>query len=170
MKTTFFTFRSKTMQTEPQKQHQWLDKFLGEWTNEAEYSMEPNGEPSKSTGTEVVRSIGGIWIVAEGVGDMPDGGAGKTMMTLGFDPQLDRFVGTFVGSMMTHLWLYNGSLDPTKKVLILDTEGPNFSQTAMAKYQDIIEFISDDHRMMKSQILMEDGTWNQFMTAHYRRQ
>lgn len=132
--------------------------------------MEPNGEPSNSTGTEVVRSIGGLWIVAEGESDMPDGGVGKTMMTLGFDPQLDRFVGTFVGSMMTNMWLYNGSLDATQKVLTLDTEGPNFTQTAIAKYQDIIEFVSDDYRVMKSQILMEDGTWNHFMTVHYRRQ
>ena len=166
------------MQTEPQKQHQWLDKFIGKWVSESEYSMEPNGEPSKSTGTEVVRfsfgeatpTIGGVWIVAEGESDMPDGCAGKTIMTLGFDPQLDRFLGTFIGSMMTHLWVYNGSLDPNQKVLTLDTVGPNFSQTAMAKYQDIIEFVSDDHRVMKSQILMDDGTWNHFMTAHYRRQ
>jgi hypothetical protein len=157
------------MDAEPQVQHQWLDKFIGTWTSETEYSMEPNGEHSKSTGTEVVRSIGGLWIVAEGESDMPDGCVGKTMMTLGFDPQLDRFVGTFVGSMMTNLWLYNGSLDKTQKVLTLDTEGPNFTQTAMAKYQDIIEFVSDDHRVMKSHILMEDGTCNHFMTAHYRR-
>jgi Protein of unknown function (DUF1579) len=166
------------MEVTPQKQHQWLDKFIGEWTSETEFSMEPNGEPSKSTGTEVVRSIGGVWIVAEGDSDMPDGGTGTTMMTLGFDPQIvgvaspveNRFVGTFIGSMMTHLWLYNGSLDATEKVLTLDTAGPNFSQTAIAKYQDIIEFISDDHRVMKSQILMKDGNWNHFMTAHYRRQ
>jgi Protein of unknown function (DUF1579) len=158
------------MNVEPQKQHQWLDKFIGEWTSETEYSMEPNEETSKSTGTEVVRSIGGVWIVAEGVGDLPDGGMGTTMMTLGFDPQIDRFIGTFIGSMMTHLWLYNGSLDATGKVLVLDTEGPNFAQTVMAKYQDIIEFVSDDHRVMKSQILMEDGKWNHFMTAHYQRQ
>jgi Protein of unknown function (DUF1579) len=157
------------MNVELQKQHQWLDKFIGEWTSEAEYSMEPNGEPSKSTGTEVVKSIGGVWIVAEGDSDMPDGGVGKTIMTLGFDPQTDRFIGTFIGSMMTHLWLYNGSLDATEKVLTLDTAGPNFSQTAIAKYQDIIEFVSDDHRVMKSQLLMDDGNWNHFMTAHYRR-
>jgi Protein of unknown function (DUF1579) len=160
------------MDATPQIQHQWLDKFIGKWTSETEYKMEPDGEPSKLTGTEVVRSIGGLWIVAEGESDMPEGGAEKTitMMTLGFDPQLDRFIGTFVGSMMTHLWLYNGSLDANQKVLTLDTEGPNFTQTAMAKYQDIIEFVSDDHRVMKSQILMDDGNWNHFMTAHYRRQ
>lgn len=158
------------MDATPQVQHQWLDKFIGKWTSASEYQSEPNGEPSKSTGTEIVRSIGGLWIVAEGESDMPDGGAGQTMMTLGFDSQLDRFVGTFIGSMMTHMWIYNGSLDATQKVLTLDTEGQNFTQTAIAKYQDIIEFVSDDYRVMKSQILMEDGTWNHFMTAHYRRQ
>jgi hypothetical protein len=45
----------------------------------------------------------------------------------------------------------------------------NFNQTALAKYQDIIEFVSADHRIMTSQILGEDGQWTQFMTAHYRR-
>jgi len=38
----------------------------------------------------------------------------------------------------------------------------------MAKYKDIIEFVSDDHRVM-TQILDDDGTWHQFMTQHYQR-
>jgi Protein of unknown function (DUF1579) len=124
----------------------------------------------KTKGTEVVRSLGGLWIIAEGEGNCPDGSTGKTIMTLGFDPQSDRFVGTFIASMMTHLWPYNGSLDAAEKVLTLDSEGPNFSESAIAKYQDIIEFVSDDHRVMKSQILEDNGKWNHFMTAHYRRQ
>ena len=45
--------------------------------------------------------------------------------------------------MMTHLWIYNGALDESEKILTLDTEGLNFSQSAIAKYQDIIEFVSD---------------------------
>lgn len=158
------------MHVEPQKQHQWLDQLIGEWMSEAECSMGSDQPPSKTQGTEVVRSLGGLWIIAEGVSEMPDGGAGKTMMTLGFDPQRDRFVGTFIGTMMTHLWIYNGSLDVTEKVLTLDTEGPNFSQSGMTKYKDIIEFVSDDHRIMTSQILGDDGNWLQFMTAQYRRQ
>jgi Protein of unknown function (DUF1579) len=158
------------MHTEPQKQHQWLDQLIGEWMSEVECSGGSDQPPSKTQGSEVVRSLGGLWIIADGVGEMPDGGTGKTIMTLGFDPQRDRFVGTFIGSMMTHLWIYNGSLDATEKVLTLDTEGPNFSQSGMTKYKDIIEFVSEDHRIMTSQILGEDGNWTQFMTAHYRRQ
>ncbi len=117
-----------------------------------------------------MRSLGGVWIIAEGEGGIPGTSSGKTIMTLGFDPQNDRFVGMFIGSMMTHLWIYNGTLDAAQKRLTLNTEGPNFSQGAIAPYKDIIEFVSDDHRIMTSQILMDDGNWNHFMTAHYRRQ
>ena len=158
------------MHVEPQKQHQWLDQFIGEWINETECRMGSDQPPSKSKGTDVVRSLGGLWIIAEGEGEMPDAGSGQTIMTLGFDPQSNRFVGTFIGTMMTHLWIYNGSLDATEKVLTLDTEGPNFAESAMTKYKDIIEFVSPDHRIMTSQILGDDGNWLQFMTAHYRRQ
>jgi Protein of unknown function (DUF1579) len=158
------------MNAEPQKQHQWLDRFIGEWTWESDCNMGDDKPPMKTIGTEVVRSLGGLWIIAEGESEMPDGCSGKTIMTLGFDPQSDRFVGTFIASMMTHLWPYNGSLDAAEKVLTLDSEGPNFSDSAIAKYQDIIEFVNDDYRVMKSQILEDNGTWNHFMTAHYRRQ
>jgi Protein of unknown function (DUF1579) len=156
------------MHVDPQKQHRWLDKFLGEWTWESEYSMGADQPLTKTEGIEVVRSLGGLWMIADGEGG-PDGSSGKTIMTLGYDPQSDRFVGTFIGTMMTHLWIYNGSLNAGEKVLTLDTEGPNFSQSSMAKYKDIIEFVSDDHRIMTSQILGDDGNWLQFMTAHYRR-
>jgi Protein of unknown function (DUF1579) len=156
------------MNAEPQKQHKWLDRFIGEWTSEVDYSMgtEP---PTKTIGTEVVRSLGGVWIIAEGEGG-EDGCAGKTIITLGYDTEKSLFVGTFIASMMTFFWHYRGSLDADEKILTLDTEGPNFSQTAISKYQDIIEFVSDDHRVMKSQILEDSGKWNHFMTANYRRQ
>jgi hypothetical protein len=157
------------MYTEPQKEHQWLDRFMGEWITESECSMGPDQPSAKTKGTEVVRSLGGLWIVAEGEGDMPDGNPGQTLMTLGFDSQSDRYVGTFIVSMMTHLWVYNGSLDADGKILTLDTEGPNFTQNFITKYKDIIEFVSNDHRMMTSQILGDDGNWLQFMTAHYWR-
>ena len=42
---------------------------------------------------------------------MPGGGTATTMMTLGDDPQKKRFVGTWVGSMMTYLSVYDGELD-----------------------------------------------------------
>jgi hypothetical protein len=158
------------MKAEPQQEHRWLQKLVGEWTYEHEASMGPDQPPSKFQGTEKVRSLGGLWVIAEGQGDMPGGGTANSIMTIGYDPQKKRYVGTWVGSMMTHLWPYEGSVDAAGKVLTLNSEGPNMSGDGkMAKYQDIIEFVSDDHRTLTSQMQGDDGTWNKFMTAHYHR-
>jgi hypothetical protein len=158
------------MQPDPQKEHHWLQKLVGEWAYEHQCSMGPDQPPAKCTGTETVRSIGGLWVVCEGRGDMPGGGTATTLMTLGYDPAKKRYVGTFLGSMMTHLWLYDGSLDPAGKVLTLDTEGPSFAaEGKMTRYQDVIAFQSDDHRTLSSRMLGDDGKWHSFMTANYRR-
>ena len=131
--------------------------------------MAPDKPPEKFFGTEAVRALGEAWIIAEGTGEAPGGGIGQTIMSLGRDAATGRFVGTFISSMMAYLWVYNGSLDAAEKKLTLDAEGPNFDQTGLAKYQDIIEFVSDDHRTMTSQIQTADGGWMQFMSGHYRR-
>lgn len=158
------------MKAEPQKEHQWLEKLLGEWTLESEASMGPDQPPGKFKGSETVRSLGGLWVICEGQGEMPGGGIGHMIMTLGYDPQQKRFVGTWIGSMMTNLWVYDGSLDAAGKVLTLNSEGPAMSGDGkIAKYQDIIEFKSDDYRTLTSRTLSDDGTWNHFMTANFRR-
>lgn len=155
---------------EPQAEHRWLQKFVGEWAYETEAQMEPGKPPEKFTGTESVRSLGGLWILAEGKGEMPGGGTAAMMLTLGYDPQKKRYVGTWVGSMMTHLWIYDGVLDAGGKTLILSTEGPDMSvEGKLAKYRDVYEFRSDDHRTLTSHYLGDDGTWQVMMTSSYRR-
>jgi hypothetical protein len=108
--------------------------------------------------------------VGEGTGEIPEGGASITMVTLGYDPQKKRYVGTFVGSMMTNLWVYEGQLDDEGKVLTLDTEGPAMSaEGKMAKYRDVIEVLSDNHRKLTSFVQDDDGNWLQIMSANYHR-
>ncbi|HZW08375.1 MAG TPA: DUF1579 domain-containing protein [Phycisphaerales bacterium] len=158
------------MKAEPQEQHRWLQRLVGEWAYEHEACMAPGEPAQKFTGVETVRSIGGLWTVGESRGEMPGGGAAVMIMTLGFDPARGRFVGTFLGSMMTHLWLYEGTLDGAGRTLTLETEGPNFGPGGgTAPYKDVIEFKSDDHRTLTSIMRQPDGSWQTFMTAHYRR-
>ena len=161
--------QESTMKAEPQEEHRWLRQLVGGWTFEGE-AMEPGQPPAKFTGTEHVRSLGDLWFVAEGEGETPGGGTDTSLMTLGYDPQKQRFVGTWIGSMMTHLWVYDGALDADRRVLTLEAEGPSMAGDGqMATYRDVIELKSDDHRVLTSHVLREDGTWQQFMTAHYRR-
>jgi Protein of unknown function (DUF1579) len=159
------------MNVEPLKEHQWLTRLAGEWTCEGEATMGPGNPPVKWESTESVRHIGGVWIIAEGKGEMPGSGEPTTtLLTLGYDPQKKRYVGTFIGSMMTNMWVCDGALDASGTVLTLDTEGPNMAAPGkMAKYQDIIEIKSDDHRVLKSQMLGDDGKWTQVVMATYRR-
>ncbi|PSB25619.1 DUF1579 domain-containing protein [Stenomitos frigidus] len=159
------------MKPELQSEHQWLQKLVGEWTYETEAKMGPDQPPEKSTGTESVRSLDGLWILGEGQGEMPGCGTVTTLVTLGYDPQKELYVGTWIGSMMTYLWVYNGELDSTKRVLTLTTEGPSMADDGkMVTYKDVIEFKSDDHRVLTSHVLGDDGQWQGFMTANYWRQ
>jgi Protein of unknown function (DUF1579) len=158
------------MNAEPQKEHQWLQKLVGEWTSEMEMAMGPDKPVEKFVGTDSVRSIGGLWVMCQGRGPMPGGGEAITYMTIGYDPARKKYVGTFIGSMMTHQWVYEGEVDATGKKLTLDTEGPDFAtEGKTTKYKDAIEFLSDDHRTLTSHMLGEDGKYHLFMTAHYRR-
>jgi hypothetical protein len=169
MSTATETDASCPMTAEPQAEHRWLQKLVGEWVYEGEATMAPGQPPMAMGGVERVRSLGGLWTIGEGEMAMPDGGPGRTVMTLGFDPARARFVGTFVGSMMTHLWLYEGTLDADGRVLTLDAEGPSMLGESLAPYQDVIELVSDDHRILRSRTTGPDGEWVEFMTAHYRR-
>ncbi|MGL6074605.1 MAG: DUF1579 domain-containing protein [Fimbriiglobus sp.] len=149
----------------PLPQHQWLDRMIGEWTYTSECQMGPDQPPMRSSGSSVVRSLGGLWSVAEGLDEH-----GTSLLTIGYDPVQERFVGSFIASMMTHHWLYSGSLDASGQVLTLDAEGPTFTgDGSMAWYQDIFESVNDNTRTLKSRMKMPDGSYMQFMHATYTR-
>lgn len=159
------------MQATPREEHAWLERLVGRWTIESEMILGPGQTPETGRGTEVVRSLGGLWVLGEGEGAMPGGGVMRSVMTLGFDPRAGRFVGTFVASVMDYLWIYRqGRLDAESRVLTLDAEGPDFTGETTAQYQDLIEVVDDDHRVLRSQVLGEDGRWVPFLTAYYHRQ
>jgi hypothetical protein len=124
----------------------------------------------KNSGSDTVRPLGGLWTIGEWTSEMPDGSNCDSVMMLGYDTQQKRFVGTFVTSAMTHLWVYGSELDNEGNVLTLETEGPSFAgDGTMAKYRDIIELFDDSTRTLSSQVLDSDGQWRQFMASQYRR-
>ena len=131
----------------------------------------PGAAPEKMSGTETVRMLGGIWLVGETRGQLPAGGPMSSLVTLGFDPDKARFVGTWIGSMMTELWIYhNGWLDDAQRVLTLEAEGPSFDGSGKrAQYRDIVEIIDDSHRVLSGNVLGDDGRWNCFMKSSYTR-
>lgn len=151
------------------EQHRWLKQLIGEWVCTVDAPM-PNGEKPKPA-IEKVRALGDIWIQGETHTEMAGMGPVVMQLTLGYDPQKKRFVGTWLGSMMNYLWVYEGNLDAAGKALILNAEGPNMmgGEGGMAKYQDKITIVGPNERTLTSHQQQPDGTWQQFMTATYKR-
>ena len=48
-----------------------VQKLVGTWSFEGECIMGPDQPAMKSTGSETVRSLGGLWTVGEGEGECP---------------------------------------------------------------------------------------------------
>jgi hypothetical protein len=151
-------------------EHLWLEKFLGEWDARGEVYMGPERGFEEAKGEETVRSLGGLWVVSEGRGNMPGAGESQFIMILGFDPSDARFIGTWTGSSMTHQWVYEGDLDDDGDELTLYCEGPDMARPGRsAVYKDVHAFIDDDNRVLRSYVQEAGGQWRQFVEVRHRR-
>ncbi|SDC90460.1 Protein of unknown function [Cupriavidus sp. YR651] len=164
------------MKTETTNEHRWLQKLAGKWIGEGQAQMGPGTEPEKWRIPEQVSLIGDVWVQCRAEGEMPGCGLSTTVMTLGYDPARKHFVGTFVGSMMTHMWVYEGDLEADGRTLTLRADGPAFTPEGnvvagkSARYRDVIAFQDDNTRTLTSFMQGDNGEWMQIMQATYRRQ
>lgn len=157
------------MREDPREEHRWLqERMIGEWRFEWEEPSKDGGPPVVHSGREVVRAHGDLWVVAEGTASVGDA-TFLNLITLGFDAARERWVGTFVGSNMTHLWRYEGARDGD--ALVLESEGPRFDDTpGTGRYRDTYEMRGDDVRLLSSSTFDEaSGEWRPFMTLTYTR-
>lgn len=154
------------MKAEVLEQHAWLRQFVGEWRVEM-----PAPDGSTTIGTESVAKLGDNWVVFDSSAPIADGAVMRMRMTLGYDPAQQAFVGSWIGSMMNHLWIYRGgTLDAAQRLLSLPSEGPAFDGSGrIVQYRDEIEIVSPDERLLHGNTLGDDGRWVRFMTARSTR-
>lgn len=165
------------MQSHETPEHRWLRTFVGTWDYESVCEMGPGQPPMKASGREVVRALGDLWVVGESQGTMPGGGTMQAIITMGFDPSRGArgaFVGTWIGSPMTTMFVYEGqiegSLDAPAVALPLRCTGPSFADpTKTTTYIDTVTLHADGRRTLTSKAQMEDGSWVEFMRAEYRK-
>jgi hypothetical protein len=155
---------------EPTKEHQWLGRLIGDWSWSHDVPATGDTRVTHLEGTETYRAIGSLWVQGEAVGPLPDGGVSVALTTLGWDPSKGRFTGTWVGSPMPHLWVYDGELDASGRALALYAEGPAMDGSGThVPYKDVIEFTDDNARTLTGHTRGADGIWKAFMTVQYRR-
>jgi hypothetical protein len=153
----------------PQQEHQWLQKFVGEWSTHSKASVGPDQPEMECSGTITSRALGGLWVVNEMKGSMGEFEI-HGLQTIGYDPQKEKYVGTWVDSMVNHLWHYEGTVDESGKKLTLEAEGPNhMAGGKLTKFRDAYEFVSDDKIIVTASMQGEDGEWVTFMTGEATR-
>ncbi len=153
----------------PTPEHKWLEQFVGEWESVSEASFEPGQPPMKCSATIKAKMLGGFWMVSETQSEML-GTKVEAVQTIGYDPEKQKYVGSWVDSMVNHMWKYEGSVDASGKLLTLEAEGPNFMTSGkLTMYRDAYEFKTKDHIVATSSMRGEDGKWVVFMTGHVHR-
>ena len=153
----------------PQKEHEWLKQFVGEWETSMEAITGPGQPTMKCKGTIQSRALGGFWVVNEIKSEMA-GQAMTGVQTMGYDSAGKKYIGTWVDSMTGHLWKYEGNLDKTGKILTLEANGPSFVEEGKtARFRDVYEFKSKDELLMKSEMQNEKGEWVTFATGNVKR-
>lgn len=144
----------------PTANHEWLQRFVGEWESEVRVYMNPEAPPMKVTVHESFRSIGGFWVAGEMRGRMEGMPAFEGVYTIGYDPERRKYIGTWIESTTENLRMYEGSLEEDGRVLIMETEGPcPMRAGAMTRFRERTEFHTDEHRVITSSILDDNGEW-----------
>ena len=152
----------------PQKEHVWLQKFVGEWDVVSEGSM-GEGQPPV-TGEAAMKSsmLGDLWVVNKSQHEVA-GMKMQSIQMIGYDPDKQKFVGIWADSMINYLWHYEGTLDENGMKLTLEAEGPNMAGEGMSLYRDAYEFTDDDTIVATSSMQDGEGGWTVFMTGTAKR-
>lgn len=146
-----------------------LPQWAGEWTSVAEINLEPGKPPFKSKGTEKSRMIGKFWLVSEGQSDVM-GMPYSALTTLGFDEKTKKFVGTTIDSFTQHQWRYEGTADATGKILTMEGEGPDPTDSSKKiRVREVYELKTKDHKVFTTYSLEADGKWQQMVKIDFTR-
>lgn len=152
----------------PVPQHEWLQQFVGQWDSTSKAAVQPGQPPVEGTGAESVRAIGKFWIVAKHDSEIV-GTPFTSIFTLGYDPEKEKFVATWVDSLFNYLWTYEGTLDADGKSLTFETEGPNPATGEQCTFKEVIAFQGPDQRTHTSYLRGDDGEWSEMVAITYRR-
>lgn len=151
----------------PTDEHRWLQQLVGDWTFSGECQT-PEGSMPQS-GRQTIRPFGDLWLQIESENEA-GGEVMRSIITLGYDPASAKFVGSFIATMMTHFWVYEGVRQPDGKTLPLKCKGPRFDGApGLADYEDVITIIAKDTYELRGRVKQDDGTWVDFMTTRYTR-
>lgn len=97
-------------------------------------------------------------MIGDGLVTMRGTGRERRAVTLVRDERATGFRGTWAGSMIGRMFVYDGALAQGRPVLTLKDQGPSFSGDGEPRYRRVITIESDDVRLLESEVQGGDGS------------
>jgi hypothetical protein len=149
----------------PGPEHELLAKWAGHWTSTTTMSMGP--QKVTWSGTVDTRIVaGGLWLVSEHKGNDPKMPfEGHEIM--GYDPNLKKYVGSWVDSWTTSITPFESEWNAEKKQIrsVMTVKGPDGQPAKMLMVIDVVDDDHHDARMWTS----ADESGEPMMTIAYTR-
>jgi len=153
----------------PGKQHEALKYFEGTWDATAKFMTEPGKPMAESKGSEKAELIlGGFWLSFEYKGEMM-GMSFTGRGTMGYDQQKQKYVGTWIDSMKSGLFLSEGKADEQFKVFTMMAQGYCDSEGKAITMKQVYEIKDQDTYTLSFLTPNPDGKEMTTGTIEYKR-
>jgi hypothetical protein len=153
----------------PGRQHETLKQFEGSWDAVSRFMTEPGKPMAESKGVEIASmGLGGFWLTYEYKGEM-NGASFTGRGTMGFDQQKQKYVGTWIDSSKSGLFLSEGTADDQGKVFTLIAQGYCDAQGKAITMKQVMELKDKDTRKLTFLTPNPDGKDMVVGTIDYAR-
>jgi len=145
-----------SQEIKPQKEHQLLKQFEGEWDVQCKW-MIPGEKAESNAGTETAKlGFEGFWLVSDFKGEF----AGKPFeghSMIGFDPQKKQYVALMIGNGSPYAMKMKGTGDTSGKKFTMTGECVDPKTGKNVAHRMECEVVDKNHRTERIFITGEDG-------------
>ena len=145
----------ETRGPQPTAEHGLLAKHAGTWNVHCKFYMQPGEPPMECEATETVELVGPFWTLSTfrmDMGGMPFQGHA----TLGYEPEGQRWVSTWIDSMGPYLYTFTGCHDAGSDTLTMTGENYNCHIGAMSMHRTVEKALSDTERSFEMYVTMPE--------------
>ncbi len=148
----------------PTREHEMLSGNVGTWNVKCQYFMDPSQPPMEQTAVETVEPVGAFWTVSKFECDMM-GAPFVGRATCGYDTRRGKWVGTWIDSMSTNLFVMEGDMNEEGTTLEMTCQGPNMQTGDMTTFRSVEKRNDDGTREFDFHMALPDG--NEIQLFHY---
>lgn len=152
----------------PGAPHQLLAGMAGSWNTSTKTWLEHGKPPVESAGTcEQTMILGGRYLHQEYVGDMmgtPFTGIGVS----GYDNQKQRYVSTWMDSMSTSIFFFEGTADAQGRVITQECRGEDPVRGPMT-WRSVTKVVDDNTHLFEMYGTDKGGKEEKMMEITYTR-